>query len=138
MIKYIIGVGSSGTHAANYISKAESKLRNHPKIIFLSAAKIIKGPVVDANYFEIFSNTCFALESHLGLDQLWLEVRQIEHELGRMRVFHNGPRTIDLDILWTSEGQRDTVFLNLPHPQLTSRDFALRPALEIKKNLNWP
>src|SRR6185312_4413165 len=55
----------------------------------------------------------------------------IEHDLGRVRRERNGPRTIDLDVLWI-EG------LVLDHPRLVERAFAVAPLLEVAPNATDP
>jgi len=55
----------------------------------------------------------------------------IEAELGRVRREKDGPRTIDLDVLWIEGVTVDTPRLVVPHPRLHERAFALVPLLEI-------
>jgi 2-amino-4-hydroxy-6-hydroxymethyldihydropteridine diphosphokinase len=55
----------------------------------------------------------------------------IEQELGRVRNVKNGPRTIDLDILWIRDQTIDTERLVVPHPRLHERAFAIAPLLEV-------
>lgn len=56
---------------------------------------------------------------------------QIEAELGRVRGVANGPRTIDLDVLWIDGLVVDEPRLVVPHPRLHQRAFALAPMLEV-------
>ena len=95
------------------------------------------GPVVGSARFHIFYNAAFGVESAYGIDPFWFELRKIEHQLGRVRAFHNGPRTMDLDILWSSLGARETKHTKLPHPQLTKRAFAFGKATEVANALRW-
>lgn len=55
----------------------------------------------------------------------------IERELGRVREVKNGPRTIDLDVLWIEGQAIDEPRLVVPHPRLHERAFALAPMLEV-------
>jgi 2-amino-4-hydroxy-6-hydroxymethyldihydropteridine diphosphokinase len=55
----------------------------------------------------------------------------IEHELGRIRNVKNGPRTIDLDLLWIDGRVIDEQRLVVPHPRLHERAFALAPLLDV-------
>jgi 2-amino-4-hydroxy-6-hydroxymethyldihydropteridine diphosphokinase len=57
----------------------------------------------------------------------------IELELGRVRDpdVKNGPRTIDLDLLWIDGGVVDDERLAVPHPRLHERAFALAPLLDV-------
>ena len=55
----------------------------------------------------------------------------IEADLGRVRDIRNGPRTIDLDVLWIEGLVIDEPRLVVPHPRLHLRAFALAPMLEV-------
>ncbi|HHX96320.1 MAG TPA: 2-amino-4-hydroxy-6-hydroxymethyldihydropteridine diphosphokinase [Clostridia bacterium] len=55
----------------------------------------------------------------------------IEKQLGRVRNFRWGPRTLDLDILFYGTLQMTTPCLQIPHPRLKERAFVLVPLREI-------
>ena len=55
----------------------------------------------------------------------------IEARLGRVRAERNGPRTIDLDLLWIEGVAIDSPSLTVPHPHLRARAFALAPLLDV-------
>jgi 2-amino-4-hydroxy-6-hydroxymethyldihydropteridine diphosphokinase len=55
----------------------------------------------------------------------------IELELGRVRIVPNGPRTIDLDVLWGDGLVSTDPHLIVPHPRLRGRAFALAPMLDV-------
>ncbi len=49
-----------------------------------------------------------------------------------------GPRTIDLDLLLYGEEQIDEPGLEVPHPRLHERAFALEPLAELEPGLVVP
>jgi len=55
----------------------------------------------------------------------------IEARLGRVRAERNGPRSIDLDLLWIEGLRVESPQLVVPHPRLAERAFALAPMLEL-------
>lgn len=55
----------------------------------------------------------------------------IEQEHGRVREVRNGPRTLDLDVLWIDGQSVDDPRLVVPHPRLHERAFAVAPLLEV-------
>ena len=57
--------------------------------------------------------------------------QRVERLLGRRRVLHHGPRTVDIDLLLHGGRRRDSTRLQLPHPGLRERDFMLVPLLEL-------
>lgn len=62
----------------------------------------------------------------------------IEAELGRVRGIPNGPRTIDLDVLWIDGLVIDEPRLVVPHPRVHLRAFALAPMLEVVPDASDP
>ncbi|MNP12967.1 Bifunctional folate synthesis protein [compost metagenome] len=58
-------------------------------------------------------------------------MQEIERELGRVRLIHWGPRTVDLDLLWMAGVVQDTPDLILPHPRMEERAFVLVPLNDI-------
>ena len=62
------------------------------------------------------------------------ELMKIEAELGRDRskkAKANGPRTIDLDLLWMDGENHGGKKLRLPHPLIGERDFVLVPLEDL-------
>ncbi len=76
-----------------------------------------------------------ALEPRALLDRLL----EIERELGRTRDGPRfGPRTIDLDLLLYGDAVVDEPGLQVPHPRLHERAFALEPLLDLDRALELP
>jgi 2-amino-4-hydroxy-6-hydroxymethyldihydropteridine diphosphokinase len=67
---------------------------------------------------------------------LLIELQKIERKLGSSRV--QGPRPIDLDILFYDSVIIDTYRLLIPHPRLAERAYVLMPLAEIAPNLMHP
>ena len=84
-----------------------------------------------------FANAALLIESQKNLETLWQNLHHIEREQGRIRLLKNGPRTLDLDILW-AEQKPNQKWLQVPHPRFLERDFALLPALDAFKNAQLP
>ena len=58
--------------------------------------------------------------------------------LGRKTGFRNGPRLIDIDILFYDDLVLETPDLILPHPRLHERGFVLLPMMDIAPDLVHP
>lgn len=56
---------------------------------------------------------------------------KIERDEGRARRERWGPRTLDLDLLFSPDLIVDHPELTLPHPRLRERRFALEPLVEV-------
>ena len=61
-----------------------------------------------------------------------------ERELGRVRAERNGPRTIDVDVLFFGSERCTTPGLVIPHPRLHERRFVLEPLAEIAPDFVHP
>ena len=95
------------------------------------------------------------IEANMALDwqilSLLKALQNIEREMGRVRTIVNGPRVIDIDILFygeyvgcffeegsTATAHARTPILTIPHPRLHLRRFVLAPLCEIAPDLVHP
>jgi 2-amino-4-hydroxy-6-hydroxymethyldihydropteridine diphosphokinase len=80
-----------------------------------------------------FVNAVVALETKLKPRELLEGLLTLELEFGRERTAGtaNGPRTLDLDILLFDDLEISELGLEIPHPRLAERAFALVPLNEI-------
>ena len=81
-----------------------------------------------------FLNSAVALRlDDVQPSELLATVQEIELQLGRNRRDETrwGPRTIDLDVLIWDDRAFRTPDLEVPHPRLTERRFALEPLAEL-------
>jgi 2-amino-4-hydroxy-6-hydroxymethyldihydropteridine diphosphokinase len=65
-------------------------------------------------------------------------VKRMEAELGRVAGPRFGPRAIDCDLLVWEGGVYADERLEIPHPRLVERRFALVPLLELDPDLRLP
>ena len=87
------------------------------------------GPVEQPRYL----NGAVALETDLRPRELLDALLDVERRLGRARDDEErwGPRTIDLDLLLYGDLVLDEPGLDVPHPRLHERRFALEPLAEL-------
>ncbi|PWT71856.1 MAG: 2-amino-4-hydroxy-6-hydroxymethyldihydropteridine diphosphokinase [Bacteroidetes bacterium] len=78
-----------------------------------------------------FLNQALLIRTSLNARELMSSILSIENILGRKRTEKYGPRKIDIDILFYNEEVIDLPGLQVPHPQLAQRRFALEPMTEI-------
>ncbi|TCI75460.1 2-amino-4-hydroxy-6-hydroxymethyldihydropteridine diphosphokinase [Exiguobacterium sp. SH0S1] len=82
-----------------------------------------------------FYNMVVEVETSLGAEDALVRLQQVERGLGRERLFKNGPRTIDLDILLYNGEYIQSKHLTVPHPRMHERAFVLAPLAEIAPTL---
>jgi 2-amino-4-hydroxy-6-hydroxymethyldihydropteridine diphosphokinase len=86
-----------------------------------------------------FLNAAAALETDLPPRELLDRLLAVERALGRTRDGPRfGPRTVDLDLLLYDEERVDEPGLEVPHPRLHERRFALEPLAELDPALVVP
>jgi 2-amino-4-hydroxy-6-hydroxymethyldihydropteridine diphosphokinase len=85
-----------------------------------------------------FLNLVIRAETLLSPQALLGVLKELEATLGRTPSFRNGPRLIDLDILFYDDIILDTPGLVIPHPRLHERTFVLVPLLDVAPDLMHP
>ena len=87
---------------------------------------------------EDFLNAVLVAETRLPPLALLSAMLGIETLLGRVRSIPNGPRTLDLDLLFYDELIQSSSRLHLPHPGLHERAFVLVPLCRIDGERKHP
>ncbi|RMF21198.1 MAG: 2-amino-4-hydroxy-6-hydroxymethyldihydropteridine diphosphokinase [Bacteroidetes bacterium] len=85
-----------------------------------------------------YLNQALQVRTKLGPFQLLDRLQRIEGELGRTRPNKWASRTMDIDILFYENLVMKTRRLEIPHPRLHRRNFALAPLKEIAPELFHP
>lgn len=85
-----------------------------------------------------FFNQVVEAETHLSPENLLSFLKQLETVLGRQPTFRNGPRLIDLDILFYGNQVVETESLAIPHPGISTRAFVLVPLADLAPGLVHP
>ncbi len=80
---------------------------------------------------DSFLNIALRCSTTLTPDEILTEIGIMESKMGRQRLAKWGPRIIDIDILFYNEEIIEKPNLKIPHPELTNRNFVLRPLLDI-------
>jgi len=88
---------------------------------------------------EPFLNQVVEMETMLEPEPLMSELLKIESALGRERTPGKmDSRTIDIDILLFNDLIMHTDCLEIPHPRLHLRRFALAPLAEVAREITHP
>jgi 2-amino-4-hydroxy-6-hydroxymethyldihydropteridine diphosphokinase len=85
-----------------------------------------------------FLNQVLKGNTYLEPAPLLKHLKRLEMALGRVPSFQNGPRLIDIDLLFYNELVLDTPPLVLPHPRMHERGFVLMPLMDIAADLVHP
>jgi 2-amino-4-hydroxy-6-hydroxymethyldihydropteridine diphosphokinase len=85
-----------------------------------------------------FLNMAVKGETRLEPAALLSFLKRLEKDLGRVSAIRNGPRLIDIDILFYDREIVNTVELTIPHPRLQDRAFVLVPLAELAADFVHP
>jgi 2-amino-4-hydroxy-6-hydroxymethyldihydropteridine diphosphokinase len=85
-----------------------------------------------------FLNAALLVESARTPRGVLDRILDIERAAGRVRDVRWGPRTLDLDLLWIDGVAVDEPGLQVPHPRLAERAFALAPLLDVAPEARDP
>lgn len=80
-----------------------------------------------------YLNAVIEMRTTFSAFRLLQVLTEIERRAGRIRTVRDGPRTLDLDLLWCNGDELRSDALTLPHPRAHERRFVLEPWVEI-----WP
>lgn len=136
--KAYVGIGSNlGDRAGNLLLAVRGMTHAAMTVTCLSSIYETE-PLSDVEQ-PPFLNMVAEIGNHLPRpEQMMARLLRIEFALGRIRDVKDGPRTIDLDLLFYGDMESDTEFLRLPHPRLHERRFVLAPLAEIAPRLVHP
>lgn len=134
-----IGLGGNLGDPLALMRAALLALDSAPRVRVVGVSSVYRspawGPIAQAEYLNAAAELETALEPLAVLDVLLAT----ERDLGRVR--HGprfGPRTIDIDYLFDSAHVLQSAVLELPHPRLHGRAFALKPLAELAPTLVLP
>ncbi|HSJ87109.1 MAG TPA: 2-amino-4-hydroxy-6-hydroxymethyldihydropteridine diphosphokinase [Anaerolineales bacterium] len=85
-----------------------------------------------------FLNQTLKVQTYLQPEPLLKHIKRLETILGRQISFRNGPRLIDIDVLFYDDLVLNTPTLTIPHPRLHERGFVLLPLMDIAPDLVHP
>ena len=85
-----------------------------------------------------FLNQVIKASTYLEFEPLLKHIKRLEIALGRTPSFKNGPRLIDVDILFYDDLILNTASLVIPHPHMHERGFVLLPLMDIAPDLVHP
>jgi 2-amino-4-hydroxy-6-hydroxymethyldihydropteridine diphosphokinase len=140
MARAYIGIGANLGDREATIGRALELLAGDPAIEVVAVSTLRETDPVGYLDQPRFLNGAAALETELPPRELLARLLAVERELGRDRSSgpRYGPRPIDLDLLLYGSTRLREPDLELPHPRLHERAFALEPLAELDPALEVP
>ena len=143
-----ISLGSNQGDRVGFIQQAMQLLKDSGQIRIIECSSIYETQPVGAKSAHWFVNAVAVLETALSVHELLVVCQAVEERLVSMH-FAEKPsksglgsaeigRIIDLDILFYGDQLIDTDVLQIPHPKIERRAYALVPLLEVAPELTHP
>ena len=126
-----ISVGSNMGDREGFIQSAIDNLEADENIKIMKVSSLIETKPYGNVDQDDFLNGVFKIETIYSPEELLDRLHIEENEAGRERKIHWGPRTLDLDIILFDGYIMLTDDLVIPHPDMTNREFVLKPLCEI-------
>ena len=82
-----------------------------------------------------FINLACSFETSLEPLDILHKMQALEQKYKRVRLFRNGPRTLDIDLIIYGDEIINTEELIVPHPRMHERAFVLAPLRDIEPDL---
>lgn len=131
-----LALGSNvGNRAAN-LREAVAALP--PQLEVKAKSKIYETPPWGYAEQEKFLNQVLRTITYVEPEPLLKHLKRLEVALGRKETFVNGPRVIDMDILFYDDQIVESPMITIPHPRLHERGFVLQPLMDIAPDFIHP
>ena len=141
--QYLLGLGSNLGDSAYYIEQAIRALEGLPQAQVLGISEAFDSDPVGYQAQGNFLNLCLSVSCELKPEDMLAACLQVEERLGRVRLIKDGPRTVDIDLLFWGGGNWSSPGLSLPHPRWEARSFVVLPLRHLlhspalAKDLTW-
>ena len=134
-----VALGSNLDEPALQVEHALARLSAIPRTQRVAHSQLYASRPMGPQDQPEFVNAVAGLLTQLSPEDLLLELKRIEREMGRTPPpMRWGPRRIDLDLLVYGDVQKAQPDLTLPHPGIHERNFVLYPLAEIAPALMIP
>ena len=128
-----------GTNVGNYINNFSNAILELKKIgQVVKMANIYKSKPYGYLKQNFFYNSMICLKSEMLPNQLINKIQLAERKLQKNKRIINGPRKIDLDIIFSNQKVFKNNNLVIPHPRVQERDFVLYPLRDINPFFRHP
>ncbi|MBN1586986.1 MAG: 2-amino-4-hydroxy-6-hydroxymethyldihydropteridine diphosphokinase [Candidatus Omnitrophica bacterium] len=130
-VRCFIGLGSNLGDREAYLRQALELLNRPPEVEVLRVSALRETEPVGGPRQGPFLNGVAELQTGFSPGALLIVLRWVETQLGRVRELPNGPRTVDLDLLFYGEERIVLPGLEVPHPRMAERPFVMEPLREL-------
>ncbi|KAJ3194912.1 trifunctional dihydropteroate synthetase [Irineochytrium annulatum] len=135
----LIALGSNLGDRATMIDEGIARLMKEGSSRLVDTSFLYETSPMYVTDQPMFLNAACKVRTKLSPIELLKALKQIEEDMGRdFRTIRNGPRPIDMDILFYDNLEMKAEDLIIPHPRICEREFVLRPLCDIAPDFEHP
>lgn len=131
-----LALGSNLGDRLEHLRRAREAMQ--PAVHIVEASPVYETPPWGYLDQPAFLNQVVKGETELPPTELLVLLKGIEVSMGRETTVRNGPRPIDLDILFYDDLVLEGPKLSIPHPRMAGRGFVLVPLADLAPDLRHP
>ena len=129
----LLGIGGNVGDVVRRFEHLFVYLRQSPLVDIVETAPILRNPPFGYLDQSDFMNSLILVATDLSPRVLLRYVLRVEKRFGRKRLFKDGPRTLDIDLIFFDDRTMESNELTLPHPGWMQRSSVLIPLSMMKK-----
>ena len=130
-MKMVLGLGTNIGDRLRNLNDALESLVRLPNTRIINKSFIYETEPYGYKAQDDFLNMAVEIETDFSPETILGAALGIEAALGRVRLFKNGPRCIDIDVLLAENYTANTPNLCVPHPEILNRSFVLQPLMDL-------
>jgi 2-amino-4-hydroxy-6-hydroxymethyldihydropteridine diphosphokinase len=138
MKKTYLSIGGNLGDTVSILIEAFKLIKSHQAIHNVKCSHLYKTTPVGFLHQPDFINAAIGFETTITQDELLNFLQHIERLFKKDKKQKNGPRTLDIDILFMGKESCNSAHLILPHPRWNERLFVLVPLLDLTKTIELP
>jgi len=129
----LLGIGGNVGDVLRRFSHLFVSLKRENRITIVETSPLLKNPPFGFLEQDDFLNGLILVETDMTPRQLLHYVLRVERRFGRKRLFRDGPRTLDIDLIFYDDITMESPELTLPHPGWMQRSSVLIPLAKMRK-----
>ncbi len=130
--KAVLGIGGNMGNVPRRFEHLFWYLKHSPYLRVLETTPMLYNPPFGYLEQPFFYNSVMVVSTTLTPGELLRYLMRVEKRFGRRRTIKDGPRTLDIDIIFYEDVAIDTKKLTIPHPGWMHRNSVIIPLQWLK------
>jgi len=131
----LLGIGGNVGDVLRRFEHLYWYFKKSKNIHIIETAPILKNPPFGYTNQDDFYNSLILVQTRLSAQALLRYILRVEKHFGRKRLFKDGPRTLDIDIIFYENIKINTETLTLPHSGWKERMSVLVPLSYMRNTI---